>query len=415
MKSVYPGFASTLVLSALLLAGCGGGGGGGSSSGATSGASSGILTDAPVAGVAYTTSSGVTGTTGADGSYDFNAGDTVTFTLGGLTLGTVDATGIVSPLELANGDANVLQNLLVLLQSLDEDSDPTNGIAISTAAAAAVTTAIDLTADTATFASSANTGLQAAMDAGGITTPIVSTSDANAHFLEQGMTLLSSNIWVFQTGMIRFNASGEYLEGEVGVDAYGGTAGAEYGSAALTLFDVNGYKIVPNTPSVDTNGHWGLSDMLPCDRWRSVGDQIVMSEDRTEPVTDCGNSQVLDTFNKPDNDPTGIVGVWALGSATTINTQHFMFRSDGTFLMVDPLGDTQGNNCGGPGVEAGTYTYNATTGVLKVTGYTYDTNGCAGFSETTAVTADGMSFTIDGSTGMSNDGVDTFTMYRVSN
>jgi hypothetical protein len=68
------------------------------------GSASGSLIDASVGGVSYTTSSGVKGTTAADGSYNFNPGDTVTFTLGGLTLGTATATGIISPMELSAGE-----------------------------------------------------------------------------------------------------------------------------------------------------------------------------------------------------------------------------------------------------------------------------------------------------------------------
>jgi len=424
MKHVYSSIALSLALSTLLLTGCGGGGG--SSSGTASGSSSGILTDAPVAGVAYTTSpSGVAGTTDADGGYDFNPGDTVTFTLGDLVLGTVDATGIVSPLELADGDADKLQNLLVLLQSLDDDGDPETGISIPAAAAAAVPATIDLTADPATFASSANTGLQAAMTAGGITSPIVSTTDANAHFLAQGMTLLGSNIWVIPPtaadpndwALLRLAATGEYLEGDGPGDL--DTAGVEHGTASLPSFDVHGYTVAATNITVDTNSDAGLSHPLSCDRFRPVGDQLIFSEDRANVAGTCAGSVDHDVIIKMENDPTGIVGVWANGSATTIKTQHFAFFSDGKFLMVDPLGDTEGNNCGDPGVEAGSYTYNANTKVLKTSSFTVDTNGCAGLSDSDSVTTDGMSFTIsaDGSTATVIDNTSStvnFTAYRVS-
>src|SRR3954470_13556284 len=130
-------------LIALIVAGCGGGGGGGSSAPVT-GSKSGILTDAAVAGVSYATSSGVTGVTDANGTYKFNPGDTVQFKLGVLALGSATATGIVSPIELANGNNNILQNLLVMLQSLDANGNPADGISIPPAAAAAVTSAVDL-------------------------------------------------------------------------------------------------------------------------------------------------------------------------------------------------------------------------------------------------------------------------------
>lgn len=421
MKKVYPSFASSLVLSTLLLTGCGGGGGSGS--GATSG--SGILTDSPVAGVTYNTSSGVTGTTAADGSYNFNPGDTVTFTLGGLDLGTVGATGIVSPLELANGDANVLQNLLVLLQSLDDDGDPANGISIPAAAAAAVPASIDLMGDPATFASSANTGLQAAMTAGGITTPVVTTTAANAHFLTQGMILLSSNIWVIPPtaadptiwSLLRLAATGEYLEG----DGPGNlnTPGVEHGTASLPSFDVHGYTAAATNITVDTNDDAGLSHPLVCDRFRPVGDQLIFSEDRTNLSGTCAASVDHDVIIKMENDPAGIVGVWANGTATTIKTQHLAFFSDGTFLLVDPVGNTGTTTCGSPGVEAGSYTYNANTKVLMTSSFTVDTNGCGGLSDSDSVTPAGMSFTIsaDGSTATVIDNTSNtvnFTAYRVS-
>ena len=417
MKNVYPSFASSLVLSALLLTGCGGG----SSSGAAPGSSSGILTDAPVAGVAYTTSpSGVTGTTDADGRYDFTPGDTVEFKLGELVLGNVEATGIVSPLELADGNANKLQNLLVLLQSLDADAVP-DTITIPPAAAAAVTTAIDLTVAPASFNT---TALQAAMDAGGITTDIVTTDDANAHFLAQGMTLLSSNIWVIPPTaadptdwvLLRLAATGEYLHGEGPRDL--DTAGVEHGTASLPSFDVHGYTVAATNITVDTNSDAGLSHPLVCDRFRPVGDNLIFSEDRANLSGTCAASVDYDVIVKMENNPTGIVGVWAVESATTIKTQHVAFFSDGKFLMVDPLGDTEigpgDPSCGDPGVEAGSYTYDA--GVLKVSGLTVDTNGCAGMSDGEAATADGLSFTIsaDGSTAVaSGTGPDT-TLFRVS-
>ena len=403
-----------------LLVGCGGGGGGSNGNAAQTGSKSGILTDAAVAGVAYTTSSGVTGVTDANGAYKFNPGDTVQFKLGGLVLGSATATGIVSPIELANGDNNRLQNLLVMLQSLDANGIPADGISIPPAAAAAVTTAIDLTAAPATFASAANTALQAAMTAGGIMTPIVSTIDANAHFLAQGTALFASNIWTQPltsdgtTAMLRFNAGGEYLIGETGPPDAAGQPGVEHGTASVNSFDVFGYATTAVT-TVDTSGEWGLSHPQLCDRSRPVGDQIVFTESVPPNSPVCTTTIAEATVSKAENNPTGIVGVWANGSATVIKTQHIVFFSDGHFLLVDPLGDTTvgpGHPCGGPGVEAGSYTYDSAANVLTTNNLTVDTNGCAGLSDNFAAAA--LSFTIsaDGSTAAVDDG--SVTLYRVS-
>ena len=423
-----------------IVAGCGGGSGGGGGGGSGSGGGSGtgtgggagpaaeprtgILTDSEVAGVTYvSTPSGKTGVTDASGSYDYDVGDTVRFTLGSLVLGDVTATGIVTPTELAAGNRNKLDNLLVVLQSLDADGDPSNGISIPSAAAAAVTSAIDLTVDPTALNTDA---LQTARDAGGITTPIVTLEDASAHYLAQGFALLGSNVWTSQTEgapstaetiFLRFGADGQYLHGEARpldpTDT--GMTGVEYGTATLSGFDEFGYQLPSPVPTVDTNGEFGLSHPLACDRWRSVGDELIFTEDRTAPAT-CEDSIVDATVGKAENDPTGIVGVWALGSATTINTQHFVFFPNGQYLMVDPLGDTDPSPCGGPGVESAAYTYDAAANVLRVASFTYDTNGCAGLNESDAVTPGGMSVDIssDGNTATVVDGPDTFTLHRVS-
>lgn len=137
---------SFLVSAISLLAACGGGGGGGGDGGdggSTPGVTrSGVLTDAAIAGVAYTTfPSGMSGTTGADGKYDFKTGDNVTFTVGGVAL-TVPAIDRVTPGSIAAylfaGDsgkiANATINLAILFQSLDADGNPDNGIVVDSEA-----------------------------------------------------------------------------------------------------------------------------------------------------------------------------------------------------------------------------------------------------------------------------------------
>ncbi|MGH8491735.1 MAG: hypothetical protein ACRERR_01325 [Moraxellaceae bacterium] len=130
--------ASVLATAISLLAACGGGGGDSNAGNAPAAAHTGVLTDAAVSGVAYTTSpSNLSGTTTASGEYDFKTGDTVTFTLGGTAL-TVPAIDRVTPATIAahlfTGDAekiaNATINLAVLFQSLDADGDLSNGIAI---------------------------------------------------------------------------------------------------------------------------------------------------------------------------------------------------------------------------------------------------------------------------------------------
>lgn len=423
-------------VAAITLAACGGGGGGG---GGAADTATGTLTDAQVQGVSYSAApSGIAGITNAQGEYSYNPGDTVSFRLGTLTLGSVVASfanRVVTPIDLAGaGNDDRLSNLLVLLQSLDADGDPSNGIVIPSAAAAAVTPSVNLDAAPADFANaSTNPALQTAMSAGGITAPIRSVEDAQAHFKEQGIKLLSSQIWVFYdnetAGMLRIAENGSYVIGEAAPDDFDGfdcsdvepfdctpstseepigTAGVEYGGAGslvISLVDSYGYKVTA-TPSVDTNLEFGLAHPLPCDRFQSQGDKL--SANGNCPDADEG------LIDKAPNNPSGLVGVWALDSASDLNTVQIAFLPNGRFLLVDPAGD---EDCGEPGVEFGSYSWNATTGALSLSGLLYDTNGCGGLFEEGQPYGFTLTLTQGGQqlTGTASDDPDEpFTLFRIS-
>ena len=148
----------SISLLALCLAACGGGGGGGDSGSATppvtpptSASLTGTLYDSAVAGASYSTSSGLAGTTDGAGHFHYNAGDTVTFKIGNVTLGSVKAASLITPLDLSSANFNTLNNLLVLLQSLDNHSNA-NALTITPDAIAKLTTALDLNASSNAFA-----------------------------------------------------------------------------------------------------------------------------------------------------------------------------------------------------------------------------------------------------------------------
>lgn len=100
----------------------------------------GTFVDDPVAGLYYSTSSGLTGYTNAQGQYQFNPGDVVSFYILGIKIGSVipvigaDGTASVTPFDLvpaANGnvsDPNVIA-IAQILGTLDEVSGaPVNGV-----------------------------------------------------------------------------------------------------------------------------------------------------------------------------------------------------------------------------------------------------------------------------------------------
>lgn len=87
--------------------------------------------DTYVEGLNYTCSSGTTGVTNNDGEYTCNVGDSVEFSLGGYILGSTTASsGIVSPETLYPNDSAAALDVAQLLQTLDDDNDPSNGINI---------------------------------------------------------------------------------------------------------------------------------------------------------------------------------------------------------------------------------------------------------------------------------------------
>ncbi|MGD9654888.1 MAG: esterase-like activity of phytase family protein [Sulfuricurvum sp.] len=99
--------------------------------------STGYLYDDVVGGLEYSTES-QSGITGSDGSFKYRPGEKVTFKLGNLTLGKATSAGSTLTLfDLAtsatNSDgspSNEVVNMALLLQSLDSDQDPNNGITI---------------------------------------------------------------------------------------------------------------------------------------------------------------------------------------------------------------------------------------------------------------------------------------------
>ncbi len=86
----------------------------------------GVFVDAPVEGVFYETSSGLTGKTGADGDFQYRKDDMISFFVGDIKLGELKAEAVVSVLGL-----DQKEQAAVLLQTLDEDGNLNNGIQIS--------------------------------------------------------------------------------------------------------------------------------------------------------------------------------------------------------------------------------------------------------------------------------------------
>lgn len=108
--------------------------GGGSDGPAGDAAKQGVFVDSPVQGLFYS-SGELSGFTDSDGTFEYQAGQSVIFSIGDVVLGTAQGADMITPLELVSGavdenDPTVI-NILRLLQTLDEDGNADNGIEIT--------------------------------------------------------------------------------------------------------------------------------------------------------------------------------------------------------------------------------------------------------------------------------------------
>ena len=416
-----------------------------------------LMMNAPISGISYAVSSGASGKTNDEGTFDFTYGDTIEFKIGGLTLGNIPGAEIITPIALADGNENKLQNLLVLLQTLDVDGDLSNGVTISDDTAAALNASINLESSPDTFADAAK--LQDVLEASGIEGEIKTPEEAVAQFLSQGFSIFNAHVWAGHDGstatMLRVatDGSGEYLHGTARPDdscdenrACGGRtlyqAGAEYGVAKATGVDTRGFEVL-GEPIVDSNLREGLSNPMPPRRVRTDGFELIFSDivnkaiPREQPsvfseIFHIGGASstvsakagaVVETevkesrFKRVENEASGIVGAWAYDK-DAINTRTLIFFPDGKFFSVDPTGDVQREDqadCARPGVELASYTYNKGANQLSVSGFTYNTDGCVGFSRPDIKEAHKFTINADGeSATIEIKGDEPVTAYRIS-
>ncbi|WP_368178219.1 hypothetical protein [Aeromonas sp. R7-1] len=180
--------AVACVLSGVMLTACGGGGddnGGGSNGGNNGGGTdtgskplhTAVFLDSVVGGLDYRCND-YTGVTNAKGEFLFDDGDTCEFALGNQRLGAVTlkaGNSLVTPYTLAGDDKEKAIRIAALLQTLDRDSNPENGITLDKAQVAQLGI-VELGSDDAF-----NTSLVEALKTAGLTKAVVSLAAAKAH------------------------------------------------------------------------------------------------------------------------------------------------------------------------------------------------------------------------------------------
>ena len=127
----------------------------------------GVFLDGAVENLDYVAGTAAKASTNAKGEFTCYAGDIVSFSVGGIALGSAACAATITPLQLAGvtdvKDVKVVNRLLTL-QLLDDDSDPANGIKLTADAKTALASkSADFSATAATF----NTALGANLAAAG--------------------------------------------------------------------------------------------------------------------------------------------------------------------------------------------------------------------------------------------------------
>ncbi len=311
------------------LAACGGGGGSsksnppaGGDGGDTGGGNvtqTGVFLDSPVAGIGYRTET-QEGVTNALGEYEYLEGETVTFFIGNLAFPPVKASGVITPADIAAGNEVAQTNMLQVLQTLDDDGDPSNGIQIKPDAGTAFQgAALDVTAET--FDDEAETLLGR---------PLVSEEAANEHFeLSLHQQLLGS--WVYSEGpgkrnVLTFVGAGAYIIIHEHDDAPG-----EEGSQKAGSVEFGNYEWDPATGEFvavangESDGWGGLYD-----EGSSVSAAKV--DGSTLTLTIPGEGEVQ--FTRVASTTNPLIGAWFLPEVDDNNMNILTFLSDSEYVIA---------------------------------------------------------------------------------
>lgn len=177
------------IVALLSFSGCGGGDGG---SGVTvnetatgTGVKIGQLVDSPVSNIGYRTNSR-SGHTNANGEFEYEEGEDVTFFIGDIAFPSSAAKPIVTPFDMAITDdifAPTTINIIRLLQTLDDDGNPGNGINIPASAQAAANSPILFTGSVDEFESCPDV-INLLANSGSANTQLVHPDNAVSHFAQ---------------------------------------------------------------------------------------------------------------------------------------------------------------------------------------------------------------------------------------
>ena len=335
---------------------------------------SGVFADSAVEGLTYTTAT-QSGVTDASGTFQYQAGESVVFSIGTFQLGeSATAAAEMTPLDLISGavlpttfnellrlalpgrqsepDAvafRKLSNLLVLLQALDSDKDASNGITIADGMGAIIdSVTIDITMNFDDFKRS--TALIELMNAA-VTGDLISSGfikepgAALNHFYEAQSTPHSFKALQARStdsnddgtanaiSTYTHDTNGDMLTWNLDTNADGA---AEF--IFTFTYDANGNTLVQSS---DTNGD-GTANQITYNTYDANGYKLTESVDSNADGT--ANTVTTNTYNDKGETLTESVDTNADGIANSIRTYTYNSANNLTLVSFDSDADGSGDN-----------------------------------------------------------------------
>ena len=343
----------------------------------------GVFLDSPVINIGYSTETILREVTNARGEYNYLHGEIVTFFIGDLEFPPVLATGVVTPLELTGStdtsDRKVV-NMIRLLQTLDQDGNPDNGISITETAKTAASSAVDFDQDTVDFEKS-TTVLELIEEADAYHDALISVTDAVEHFEEELVAINEVDVvgtWSTEDSdsdllRIIFFEDGTYLQTE----AMRGGSMDEYGMEwGFYSRDAMYGRVTATQTFFESNGALGLTRFVNGGEASSLF-TTVSGDELTATIDDNGDGTIDDTILFQRGPSAGILGSW-INSTTPNELLVFVFSDDGTYVHAEVDLDDPGEKSG---MEWGTFSRDAKDGLTTITGMLFDENGDTGLTE----------------------------------
>ncbi|NOI26266.1 hypothetical protein [Vibrio mediterranei] len=347
----------------MALAACGSDSGGSNSSGVVT--QTGQFNDAAVAGIKYVASpSGLSGITNSHGNFKYQAGDKVTFSLGGLDLEVpkekIAVTGNITPFDISGIEAN---KVAALLQTLDTDGNSTNGLNMPTEEELS---AIDIPTSISGITDAELENVHAELIKKHPKAKVVKLAASLTH-LKATLASHLDGVWEYAgdnasnaVQSLVFNSkTGEYTYLNITqANAFNNVnTGQELGAFAIKD---NGSIYLNHTVGNDFNG---INKGFPEDPSFLTIDHAYFNDDLTQLTLDAAGEKVV--YKKGTASSTKLSGLYS-----SVTGERFVFVNNHIFIFAD----------GSDSLEYGSYTYNETTGATVMT-FTYDLDGATGLSD----------------------------------